>query len=77
MRKIADAAELVGDAEVSADAFGVADMQVSRSVRAENGCGCADISFRHVFLDDVADEIGWGGGQRIFDVRIAHLSCAG
>jgi hypothetical protein len=30
-----------------------------------------------VFLHDVADEIGWGGGRRIFGVRIAHLSCAG
>jgi hypothetical protein len=30
-----------------------------------------------VFLDDVADEIGWGGGRRrITCIRIVHLSCA-
>ena len=75
--QIADAAELAGDAEVQADAFGVADVQVAVRLGRKAGVDVRIFFLGDVFLDDVADEIGRGGGRRIFGVRIAHLSGAG
>ena len=75
--QVADAAEFAGDAEVQADAFGVADVQVAVRFRRKAGVNARIFLFGDVFRHDVANEIGRGGGRRIFCVRIAHVSGAG
>ena len=59
--QIADAAELAGDAEVQADALGVADVQVAVRLRRKAGVDLRIFLLGDVFGDDVADEIGWRG----------------
>jgi len=54
--QIADAAELACDAEVQADAFGVADVQVTVRLRREARVDAWIFVFGHVRGHDVADE---------------------
>src|SRR5208283_3096969 len=61
--QVADAVEFVGDAEVEADAFGVADVQVTVRLRRKAGVYARIFLFGHVRGDDVADEIGRRGGR--------------
>ena len=51
------AAKLPGDAEVQADALGVADVQVAVGLRREPGDDLRNAAGREVGGDDVADEV--------------------
>src|SRR5205814_1083312 len=78
--EVADAAELARDAEVQADALGVANVQVTVRLRRKARVDARIFVLGHVRGDDVADEIRgrrWrdrrGRGRNVL-VRIAHLS---
>ena len=64
--EIADAAELVGDAEVQADALGVADVEITVRLRRKARVNLRIFLFSDVLFDDVADEIGWRGSFFVF-----------
>ncbi len=79
--QVAAPAELLGDAEVEADRFGVADMEVAVGLGRKAGDDLADAAGVEVGLDDVADEIAAGFARRRFaachiDLRHAS-SCPG
>ena len=54
---VANAAEFVRDAEVQADRFGVADMQIAVRLRRETGANLRVLSAANIFRDDVADKV--------------------
>ena len=58
---VADAAELVRDAEVEADRLGVADVEIAVRLGRETGVDARVLSAPHIFCHDIADEIGWSG----------------
>jgi hypothetical protein len=59
--QIAFAAKLLGDAEVEADGFGVADVQIAVWFGREAGVNTAVmLAAVHIFPDHGADEVGWG-----------------
>ena len=64
--EIGFAVELGGEAEVQADGFGVADMQVAVGLRGKTGVNASAVfvGFK-IFKDDVADEIGRAGGHSL------------
>ena len=74
--QIADAAKLVGDAEVQTDAFGVADVKITVRLRRKAGVNLRIFFFDDVLGDDVADEIGGRGCGGCF-VFQAHKSRGG
>ena len=55
--EIANAAEFMRDAEVQADRFRVADMEVAVRLRRETGVNLRISLLGDVLLDDVAEEI--------------------
>jgi hypothetical protein len=57
----ADAAELAGDAEVEADRFGVADVEVAVGLGWKAGVDLGILLLRDVGGDDVADKVGRRG----------------
>src|SRR5213596_1986291 len=59
--EIARAAEFASDAEVQADGFRVADVQVAVRLRREAGVNLRIFLLGDVMLDDVAKEITWPG----------------
>jgi hypothetical protein len=66
--QIALAAEFLGDAEVQADRFGVADMEIAVRLRRKPGDDLAGAAVRKIGLDDVANEVatrfyGFGCGH--------------
>src|SRR6185437_12172495 len=74
--QVANAAELARDAEIQADALGVADVQITVRLRRKTRVNARIFIFRHVLGDDVADEIGRRGRRGFFrfTLRIAHAS---
>ena len=60
--QVAAAAELLRDAEVEADGFGVADVQIAVRLRRETGDDRFDASGVEIGLNDVADEVAAGLG---------------
>src|ERR1035437_7645768 len=72
--QVANAAELAGDAEVQADAFRVADVQVAVRLRRKARVDARIFVLRDVRGDDVADEIGRRGRRGRVFVRNVHLS---
>ena len=55
--EVAGAIELAGDAEIQANGFGVADVQVAVGLRRKAGDDFRIFFGRHMFGDDVADKI--------------------
>ena len=64
--EIADAAEFAGDAEVQADALGVADVEIAVRFRRKTGVNLRIFLLGDVFFNDVADEIGRRGNCFVF-----------
>ena len=56
--QVADAAELARDAEVEADRFALADVEVAVRLGRKAGVNFGALSAAHIFCHDVADEIG-------------------
>ena len=70
---VADAAELVGDAEIEADRFGVADVKIAIWLRRKTCPNLRMAAGFQIFDHDVADEIGWGRVvRRLSHVRVRH-----
>ena len=59
--QIADAAEFAGDAEVEADGFGVADVELAVGFGRKAGVNEGIALFGQMRGDDVPNEIGGGG----------------
>ena len=66
--EVANAAELARDAEVQADAFGVADVEVTIRLRRKTGVNLRIFFLADMFGDDVTNEIRRrrGGGGFVF-----------
>ena len=62
--QVADAAELARDAEVEADRFGVADVQVAVRLRRKTGAHRPVLAALQVVDDYLADEVGSRRGTR-------------
>ena len=72
-RRVAAAAEFLGDAEIEADRLGVADVQIAVRLRRKAGHDLLDAAGVEIGLDDVADEIA----ARFDRARIASCLCIG
>ena len=72
--QVAQAAELLGDAEVQADRLGVADVQIAVGLGRETGIHPpAVFAGAIVLLDDRADEVGGRGGIGCIHVNIRGM----
>ena len=74
--QVADAAELAGDAEVQADALGMADVQVAIRLRGKARVNLRIALLRDVLRDNVADEIAGGrrGGGGFVGAHVRHTA---
>ena len=78
--QIADAAKFACDAEVQANALGVADVQVTIRLRRKACMNLRILILGHMLSDNVADKIRWRGSRGlvgVLNLRIAHFCRAG
>ena len=57
--QVADAAKLVGEAEIQADALGVPDVEIAVGLGRKTGVNARMLARGHIGGDQITDEIGW------------------
>jgi hypothetical protein len=68
--QMADTAVFAGEAEVQADGFGVANVQIAVGLRRKAGLHSSAVFVGlQILQNDVADEVGWACGRLVWFCR--------